>query len=93
MAYLVDKAVIEEAYAIITKNRESTRNKKGILGNFGAIAGAVHILKFRNEDGTYTRVTSNSMPAHGLRIMREVKDCLAGYVREKNRIEEDKKSL
>lgn len=48
MAYAVDKAVIEEAYALITKNRASTWSKKKILGNVGAVTGAVNILKFRN---------------------------------------------
>lgn len=47
-AYAVDKAVIEEAYALITKNRVSTWSKKKILGNVGAVTGAVNILKFRN---------------------------------------------
>ena len=77
--YTVDKAVIDDAYEIIDRNNIASWNET----RYGpGMDGAVYVLKFRNEDGVYVRVSSENMPEDGLDIMCSVNNCLNRYVKE-----------
>lgn len=79
--FSVDSAVLEEAYRIISKNRISVwKDRRYAPGP----DGTQYILKFRTEDGTYIRVSSDNMPEDGQAILAQVKACLDRYALEEN---------
>ncbi len=41
-------------------------------------------VKFRNDDGSYTRVSTDAMPDDGLRQMGEIAAIIRGYIRDEN---------
>lgn len=82
--YTVDSKVIEDAYAIINRHAIVTWNDR----KFGSGPdGAVYILKFRGNNGEYTRVTSNNCPENGISVMSDVVACLRDYADEGEKIE------
>lgn len=71
--YRADEKVIEEAYDIINKNKMTEWNDKY---KDSCIDGAVYSLTFRNNEGEYVKVSTDSMPEDGINIMGEVAVCM-----------------
>lgn len=71
--YRADPEVIEAAYDIINKNDMASWNEKY---DGPGLDGGYYSLKFRNNEGEYVKVSSDSMPEDGINLMGEVAVCM-----------------
>ena len=81
--FLVPIKALEDCEEVIKKNKFAKWNKK--YENIG-MDGAVTVVKFRNGDGSCTRVSTDRMPDDGLRRMGEVQSALSAYLKDEYKV-------
>lgn len=83
--YRADENAVTQCYELIKKYKLSKWND--MEGD--CIDGAVTVVKFRNDDGTYTRTSTDNYPSsYGMKAYGEIQAALLAYVTEENRIAE-----
>ena len=78
-AYLVPAEASSRCYQLIDNAKMRTWNDKY---DDSAICGGVTAVKFLDDDGTYTRVSTDKMPDDGERRMGEIRALLSGYLKD-----------
>jgi len=84
--YIVPYEAAEKCYELI--DELGFRDWKRRTDTYG-ITGAFVTVKFREDDGSYERVSSESMPDGGREDMDKVGALLAGYMKEEYKCKED----
>lgn len=85
-SYLVPYEAVKRCYEIIRKNKLNKWNDKY---DGPAPTGSVTVVKFREDDGSYIRVSTDAMPSDGESIMDSIGSAMAGYAVDAYRIEEN----
>lgn len=80
--YIVPYEVADKCYEIIKKNKLREWNKR--YDDLG-IDGSVTVCKFRDDDGTYTRVSTDAMPDNGKDILGQIRQTMESYIKEEYR--------
>lgn len=81
VSYLVPYEAVDRCYEVINEGKFAEWNKKF---SDTALDGGVTAVKFRNDDGSYTRVSTDALPDDGLRRMGEIAAVMRGYIRDEN---------
>ena len=81
VSYLVPYEAVDRCYEVIKKGKFAKWNEKY---SDTALDGGMTAVKFRNDDGSYTRVSTDAMPDDGLRQMGEIAAIIRGYIRDEN---------
>ena len=81
VSYLVPYEAVDRCYEVINEGKFAEWN---IKFSDTALDGGVTAVKFRNDDGSYTRVSTDAMPDDGLRQMGEIAAIIRGYIRDEN---------
>jgi len=84
--YLVPYEAVDRCYDVIEE--ENFRSWENLKKSF-AISGAVGVCKFREEDGSYTRVSTEKMPERGRASIDRVGVVMSEYISNENLIEEE----
>lgn len=77
--YVVPYEVVDKCYDIIKKNKLKEWNKR--YDDVG-IGGGVTVCKFRDDDGTYIRVSTDAMPDNGKDILSQIRQTMESYIKE-----------
>lgn len=77
--YTVPYEAVDRCFGVI--DEEGFRSWEG-RGDLTCIDGVKYVCKFRNGDGSYTRVSSDEMPEGGIGSMGRVTAVLLEYVKE-----------
>lgn len=81
-AYLVPLRAAHDAYGAVADAGMERWNERS---DVTAICGKSYVCKFRGNDGEYTRVSSEAMPAIGVAAFNAVRSALRFYLREEYR--------
>lgn len=82
-SYLIPYKAVTECYGMIDSAKMREWND---TAPDSAIDGAVTAVKFRDDDGSYIRVSTDKMPEDGTRSMDSIKVILQGYALPENKI-------
>lgn len=77
--YLVPVTAFEECEKVIKQNKFGVWNDK--YDDIG-MDGSKTVVKYKNDDGSYTRVSSDRIPDDGLKKMNDIQTVLRSYVQE-----------
>ncbi|MBQ3417001.1 MAG: hypothetical protein IJH32_04125 [Ruminococcus sp.] len=83
-SYLVPYEAVEKCYEIIRDNKLGEWNDKYDT----PIDGAVTAVRYREDDGSYIRVSTDAMPDGGEGIMDSIGGVMNGYLKDEYKIEE-----
>ena len=83
-SYLVPIEAVRKCYEIIRENELGQWNDRY---DGPAMTGAVTVVKFREDDGSYVRVSTDAMPDDGEAIMDSIGSVMAGYAVDAYRID------
>ena len=84
--YIVPYEAVKKCYELIEEKQfRGWKDRKDTYG----ITGAFVAVKFREDDGSYVRVSSESMPDGGREDMDAVGGLLAEYMKEEYKFKED----
>lgn len=81
--YMIPYEAVTQCYEVIDSAKMREWNKKGYDS---PVDGAVTVVKFRDDDGSYISVSTNKAPSDGERNMDKIKIILEGYATDENRI-------
>ena len=84
-SYLVPFKAVEECYEIIRQNKLGEWNDRY---DGPALSGGVTAVRFRQDDGSYIRVSTDAMPDDGERIMDSIGGVMNGYLKDEYKISE-----
>ena len=85
VTYIVPYEAVEKCYDAI--DRAGFRDWNKIKDKY-AIDGAVIVCKFREDDGTYVRVTTGDMPEDGKEKLSNIGIIIRGYISDEYLVEE-----
>ena len=85
VSYLVPYEAVEKCREIIKKNKLNVWNKKY---DGPAPTGGVTAVRFRCDDGSYVRVSTDAMPDDGERIMDSIGAVMQSYVKDEYQLDE-----
>ena len=77
--YIVPYEAVDKCYEVIEKSRF---REWEYMDNTYGITGAVVVVKFREDDNSYIRVSSEDMPDGGREALDSVGGVLSGYIRD-----------
>ena len=81
--YLVPKKVLDECKEVIKRNKFDKWNKK--YEDIG-MDGAVTVVKYQKDDGSYERISTDRMPDDGIQKMGEIQTVLSKYIKDEYKV-------
>ena len=77
--YIVPYEAVDKCYEVIEQSRF---REWEYMDNTYGITGAIVVVKFRGDDGSYIRVSSEDMPDGGREALDSMGGVLSGYIRD-----------
>ena len=83
VSYSVPTKAVDDCYELINRYEFRDWHK---MNDLVGITGAVSVCRFRDVDGTYIRVSTESMPEDGRSQIDEIRAVIERYINDDNKI-------